>query len=145
MPSSFFNVESAVALGRLAIQSEVRWIHLNQTVGGSVRLPGAYAQVRYMLTGEEIPYSREGGVFGRVVPRCDGTTGAWELLGRISHLDLNDANITGRRLTDLTVGCNYYLNKFTRFQFNWIHSRLNDVVLGDSNANAFAFRAQIDF
>ena len=141
----FFNFESALALGRMAIQSEVRWIHLNQTVGGSARLPGAYAQVRYMLTGEKIPYSREGGVFGRVVPSNECGNGAWELLARISHLDLNDATITGRRLTDFTVGCNCYWNKFTKFQFNWIHSRLNDVTLGDSNANAFAFRAQIDF
>lgn len=141
----FFNFESALAMGRMAIQSEVRWIHLNQAAGGSARLPGAYAQVRYMLTGEKIPYSREGGVFGRVVPSNECGNGAWEVLARISHLDLNDATITGRRLTDFTVGCNCYWNKFTKFQFNWIHSRLNDVTLGDSTANAFAFRAQIDF
>ncbi len=33
----------------------------------------------------------------------------------------------------------------TKFQFNWIHSNLDDPTLGGSNANAFAFRAHLDF
>ena len=89
------------------------------------------------------------GVFGRVVPRCEWKPGegigAWEILGRISHIDLNDAGVNGRRLTDFTVGCNWYWNRYTKIQFNWIHSRLDDVVFGDSVANAFAVRAQLDF
>ena len=147
--AQFFNVETAMALGRMAMQSEVRWVSVNQTAGGTAIFPGAYAQVRYMLTGESIPYLRKTGVFGRIVPnsnfeRCSGT-GAWEVLGRVSHIDLNETGINGRRLTDLTVGCNWYWNKYTKLQFNWIHSRLADPTLGDSIANAFAVRAQLDF
>lgn len=145
----FFNLESALAFGRMAIQTEARWVSVNQSGGGTANFPGAYAQVRYMLTGEKIPYSKRSGVFGRIVPnrpvsRSEGI-GAWEILGRVSHIDLNDTGISGRRLTDFTVGCNWYLNKRTKMQFNWIHSNLNDTMLGDSTTNAFAARVQLDF
>ncbi len=147
--AQFFNFESAIGFGRMALQSEVRWIQVELPGGMTANFPGAYAQVRYMLTGEPIPYNRANGVFGRVVPCCDwtpsGGLGAWELTGRVSHIDLNDVGVDGRRLTDFTVGCNWYWNRYTKLQFNWIHSMLNDVALGDSTANAYAFRAQIDF
>ena len=145
----FINLESAIAMGRMAFQSEARWVDVDLPGGGTAQFPGAYAQLRYMLTGEVIPYNRKNGVLGRVVPRCDWTSagglGAWEILGRISHIDLNDAGINGRRLTDYTLGCNWYWNRYVKMQFNYIHSQLNDVALGDSEANTFAVRAQLDF
>lgn len=149
-----FNAELALALGRMAIQSEARWVRVQQPTGNTALFPGAYAQVRYMLTGENIPYSKKNGVFGRVVPLRDWKPvggsgspglGALELTGRVSHIDLNDAGINGRRLTDFTVGCNWYWNRYTKLQFNWIHSRLDDNSFGLSRANAFAIRAQLDF
>ncbi|MEM7453490.1 MAG: porin [Planctomycetota bacterium] len=147
--AEFFNIESAIAMGRMAIQSEARWARVEQPGGNTAVFPGGYVQFRYMLTGETIPYSRTNGVFGRVVPCCpwtpSGGIGAWEFTGRVSHIDLNDGGIDGRRLTDFTVGCNWYWNQYTKMQFNWIHSRLADPTLGDSLANAFAVRAQIDF
>ena len=147
--AQFFNIELAAANGPIAVQSEVRLVRVDPITGASFDLPGAYAQVRYVLTGEHIPYNGSGGVFGRVVPqnnfgRCGGT-GAWELLARISHIDLNDMAVTGRRLTNWTVGCNWYWNKYTKMQFNWIRSRLNDVAIGDSETDAVAFRVQLDF
>ena len=101
-----------------------------------------------MLTGESIPYKYDQGLFGRVTPSCDfghSGGGALELVARISHIDLNDGTINGRRLTDYTLGCNWYWNAKTKIQLNWIRSQLNDTVLGDSSASAFAVRAQIDF
>ncbi len=147
--AQFFNVESALALGRMAIQSEARWVGVSQPSGGTASFPGAYVSVRYMLTRESIPYNKQVGVFGRVKPNCNfdkcSGTGAWELLGRISHINLNDTGINGRRLTDYTLGCNWYWNANTKLQFNWIHSDLSDPTIGSSIANAFAVRAQLDF
>ena len=149
-----FNAELALALGRMSIQSEARWARVDQPNAGAAVFPGAYAQVRYMLTGETIPYSKKNGVFGRVVPlndwnpaRSSGTSGigAWELTGRVSHIDLNDEGVNGRRLTDFTVGCNWYWNQYTKLQFNYINSRLDDNSFGLSHANTFAARAQLDF
>ena len=145
----FINVEAAMAKGRMAVQSEARLAQVDIPGGTSAEFPGAYLMLRYVLTGEEIPYLKKEGVFGRVVPNVDwhpnGGIGAWEVVGRISHIDLNDSGINGRRLTNYGVGCNWYWNRRTKLQFNWLHSQLNDMVLGDSNANTFAARAQIDF
>jgi len=102
-----------------------------------------------MLTGETIPYNKSNGVFGRITPTNNfeksGGIGALELLGRVSHLDLNDAGVAGGRLTNFTVGCNWYWNRFTKIQFNWIRSVLDNPTFGDSNASTFALRAQVDF
>ena len=145
----FFSAEAAIGAGPWAIQSEARWARVEQADGEVLDFPGAYAQVRWVLTGEDVPYSKSAATFTRIVPNSDfnrnGGIGAWELLGRISHLDLNDGTVNGRRLTDFTVGLNWYWNRYTKLQFNWINSQLNDDDLGDSVANAFAFRAQIDF
>lgn len=101
-----------------------------------------------MLTGEQIPYNKKSGVFGCVIPNSNfdsaGGRGAWELLGRVSHIDLNDGAVLGRRLTSYTVGCNWYWNQYVKMQFNWINSQLDDAQFGDSTANAFAVRAQLD-
>lgn len=144
-----FGVESGLLLGRLHMQSEAVYAVVNQIGGATVSLSGAYAQLGYVLTGEARQFNRKNGVFGRIIPTnpvgyCGGS-GAWELAARWSYVDLNDANIVGGRLNDLTFGVNWYLNRRTKFQFNYIHGFLDDPVFGDSDADIFAWRGQIDF
>ena len=101
-----------------------------------------------ILTGEHRPYHRKTGVLGRVVPDEDFGEygcGAWEVAGRWSMLDLNDSDVRGGRLNNATLGLNWYLNKFTKFQFNYIHAFLDSPVNGNGNADIVAARAQIDF
>ena len=100
-----------------------------------------------MLTGETIAYDRRSGVFGRVAP-VNKRGGAWELAARVSYLDLNGPNAAfaaGGRLTDTTIGLNWYINAHTKFQFNWIYAALDAPVIGDGSASTFAFRGHIDF
>ncbi len=68
----FFNVEMALALGRMAVQSETRWTQVEQTGGGTLTFPAAYLLTRFMLTGEKIPYSKSNGTFGRIEPVATG-------------------------------------------------------------------------
>jgi phosphate-selective porin OprO/OprP len=150
--TNLFNLEAAAATGDLYVQSEFRWAVQDQINGPTNTFPGAYVMSRYVLTGEKIPYNRKGGVFGRVVPNDPvhfgaGGMGAWELTARWSWLDLNGTNIPGpgRNLNDLTFGMNWYLNGFTKFQFNYIHAFLDDPQLGGSDADIYALRGQIDF
>ena len=148
---NLFGVEAAAAMGPLYLQSEARWAVVKLLDGSSETLPGAYAQLRYVLTGERLPYHKKNGVFGRIVPRDNfdfhGGPGAWEATFRWSYIDLNGNGFPGpgRRLNDLTAGLNWYLNGHTKVQFNYIHAFLNDPVLGDSDADIAAVRAQIDF
>lgn len=151
---NLLNAELGASSGALHAQAEVFFAMVNQQTGPNLTFPGAYAQIGYILTGESRPYNRKAGVFGRVVPNNpfgNGGTGAWEVAGRWSYIDLNDANIQGGRLNDLTFGLNWYLNKHTKFQFNYIHAFLGSSsatsgpVITDSNADIIALRAQIDF
>jgi len=150
--TNLFNVEGAVSLGRLLLQSEARWAVVDLKDGTQNTFPGAYAHLRYVLTGETIPYNRQAGVFGRVKPAqpadiACGYWGAWEVAARVSYLDLNGIGLPGpgRRLTDVTVGLNWYLSDHVKFQFNWIYADLDDPTLGGSNAETYAFRGQIDY
>ena len=146
---NLFGAELAFASGSFYAQSEALYSHVNQAGGPALTFPGAYVFAGYFLTGEKRPYNGKSGVFGRVKPNCnvgkDGGIGAWEVAGRWSYVDLNDENIQGRRLNNLTAGLNWYLNPFTKFQFNYIHSMLNSPLNGDSTADIFATRAQVDF
>lgn len=147
---NLFGAEFAARFGSLHIESEFLVSVVDQQVGGTAVFPGAYVQAGYFLTGEVRPYEHEAGVLGRIKPRepfsrdCGGC-GAWEVAGRWSYLDLNDSGIAGGTLNDLTFGMNWYLNPFTKFQFNYIHAFLDSPINGNSDADIAAMRAQLDF
>ena len=143
-----FAAELALTAGSFHTQAELIYAVVNRLGGSTVVFSGASAQAAYILTGEHRPYNRKNGVLGRVVPdEPFGRTGcgAWEIAARWSMLDLNDADIRGGRLNDLTLGLNWYLNKFTKLQLNYIHAFLDSAVNGDSDTDIVAMRAQIDF
>ena len=48
-------------------------------------------------------------------------------------------------LNDVTVGVNWYLNQHTKFQVNWIHAMLDNTQKGNSTAELYVSRIQVDF
>jgi phosphate-selective porin OprO/OprP len=146
---NLFNVELAGSYESLYWQSEATYASIDQFSGPTVNLSGAYAHAGLFLTGEQRTYNRATGTFGRVVPLCpvggQGGPGAWELAGRWSYIDLDDENILGGRLHDVTLGVNWYLNRYTKFQFNYIHAFLTRPAAVESDADIFAVRGQLDF
>ena len=146
---NLFGMEAGTRTGSLWTQAEAYVVTLNQMRHANVTFWGAYIQAGYILTGEVRPYNKANGVFGRVTPdspvKRGGGLGAWEIAGRLSTIDLNDENIRGGRLTDMTAGLNWYLNARTKFQLNYIHAFLNREPVGKSDADVLALRAQLDF
>ncbi|WP_197530970.1 OprO/OprP family phosphate-selective porin [Bythopirellula polymerisocia] len=144
-----FGGELALVYRSLYIQSEAIYSHVDQIAGPTVDFWGAYARAGYFLTGEVRPYNRKAGVLGTVTPLCPfGTctgSGAWELAAQWSAIDLNDQNIAGGRMNNVTAGLNWYLNKNFKFQFGHIHVFLNSPGFGDSDADITAARAQVVF
>jgi len=146
--SNLFSAELATTVGSFHAQSEVIYALVDRNVGSAVGFSGVSAQAAYILTGEHRPYNKANGVLGRVVPQCNfgnGGWGAWEVASRWSYLDLNDNDIQGGRLNDLTLGLNWYLNKYTKFQANYIHAMLNSPSGVESDADIIGLRAQVDF
>ena len=75
------------------------------------------------LTGDLPPYNPRLGSFGQpkvLRPTFDGGPGAIELTARYENLDYSDL-VTGGEGWAATLGVNWYLNSFTRFQVNAIH------------------------
>jgi phosphate-selective porin OprO/OprP len=127
---------------------------------GQVFTQGHYVQVLYFLTGEHRAYERHEARFGRVVPNnnllwnpcgvCD--LGAWQVGARYGFLDLNDGPLGGGYIQDLTIGLNWFLNPFSKIQFNYVHQhvnssgRLNGVdFANDGNLDGFGVRCAYDF
>ena len=178
-----FNVLGSEMLwvdGPLSFQTEAMVNFVNQTPGVAIGplqtvnfdngtsmaiLKGAYGQVGYFLTGEHRPYDRKAGALDRIIPKSNFSPvnhddqkgwGAWEVAGRWSYLDLNDKNVRGGTINDLTAGLNWYLNPFWKMQFNYIHSMPNytrqhapggtpDSPYSRSTTNMFDLRCQVDF
>jgi phosphate-selective porin OprO/OprP len=150
---NLFNIETALVYGSFALQSETRWSMLDQTKGGGKTLGSTYVEAKYVLTGEEINYNKKNAVLTRVIPlrpldfKGNRGCGAWELAMRWSYIDLNgtNGNGPGGLLNDYTVGLNWYMNNFTKFQFNYIRSLLDQRATGTSSADFYALRFQMDF
>lgn len=141
--------------GPLSVQSEAMWLFGQRTNGQSMYFPGAYAQVGYFLTGEHRPYNRKQGAIDRIQVKrpfgnyrgddCEWGWGGWEIAARYSYIDLNSKDINGGRLKDMTLGLNWYVNNFSKIQFNYIRTFLENKAHGASTADIFGLRAQLDF
>ena len=116
----------------------------------------AYLMASYFLTGEHRGYNRKVGWFDHqkvfepffCVCTPDGIckgSGAWEVAVRWSYIDLDDAPVLGGYLDDLTFGVNWWLNPNMRVMFNYINADLNNPVRGESEADIFLTRFQVNW
>jgi phosphate-selective porin OprO/OprP len=138
-------LEAAWVNGPLSVQSEYIMAYADRLGTSDVDFDGYYVQASYFLTGEHRNYKTSEGAFSRIKPKknygAEGGPGAWEVAARYSGLDLNDNNITGGKLNDITAGLNWYLNPNTRIMWNYVYADKNDV----GQADMLMMRLQFDF
>jgi len=118
---------------------------LAPTAGGvqTVDTDGFYVMGSYLLTGEQrTEYSQQIEPICPFNPSCPGCSpGAWELVFRVSRLDMDkgvlgtaatttlaDSTRFSSGATETTFGVNWYLNKWVRTQLNWEHAWFDDPV-----------------
>ena len=141
-----FGVELAVVSGPFSFQSEMIGSIVNQRAGSEAFLWGAYGMATLSLTGEHRVFKKDSATFGRLEPTHDfnpekGHWGAWELAARVSYLDLDDGDVEGGQLRDVTAGVNWYLYSNFRWMLNYV---LSDVK-GAGITNIGLMRFQFDF
>lgn len=168
----FYHAELAGQWGAAHFQTEYLATALNTDTQGTVLLDGAYFQCGYFLTGENAGYNKQFGVmdynvtpfsdfFGLGRHKCICGWGAWEVAWRWSYLDLSridatpatppaNAGTSGNNanpgiLNESTLALNWYWNKYTRVQFNWINADYNSNFYGRSNTDIYALRFQVEF
>jgi phosphate-selective porin OprO and OprP len=145
--------ELAVVEGAFSAQAEFTWVPVNTRTNGTRFFNGWYVECNYFLTGEHRPYQTSTGTFNRVKPKRDAIgpsgawtgPGAWQLAARVSQVDLNSGVVSGGRLTDLTLGCNWYLNRFLRVSSNYILSSQESAGLNQALSHGFGLRVGFDF
>lgn len=143
------NLEALVTWGPFSVQGEYFHSWHDASAESDPSFDGWYLYGSWFLTGEHRPYRKSSGTLDRIKPnhnyRFDGSGwGAWELLARISKLDLDDEAIQGGRLTDYTAGLAWYLNPNARLLLNYIYSDLQRDGQ-DGLSHIFQTRFQIDF
>ncbi len=159
-----YNFEAAWMRGPFSLQGEYYYAETGGSLG--IYTNGAYIQASYFLTGENRGYDRHMKSFCRVHPyepffrvrTCDGIAtglGAWELAARWSWKDLESIQALFPGATfpptvigtqeNITLGCNWYLNPYSRVMLNWVHSITDYTFLGKSEGDHVGLRFQIDW
>ena len=155
-------LEGVVNVGAVQVVGEYQSVWLSRDQGfQDTRFDGGYVYLSYFLTGEHMPWDRESGTLGRIIPfqnfwlvdRCDGCRdagwGAWQVAARYSQADFSDEDVLGGEGESLTVGLNWYWNPNARMQFNYIHGEVSnrDVGAGPQAADydIYGARFMIDF
>jgi phosphate-selective porin OprO and OprP len=130
-------LEAAAVEGPVSLQAEYVRSDVSRSNGRQGRtIDGYYVYASWFLTGESRPYKNGG--FDSIKPKNSG--GAWEVAVRKSAIQ--DGN--GQRLHDLTLGCNWYINKDARLMVNYVYANYKKNI-EHGNANIFQMRGQIDF
>ena len=140
--------ELAAILGPLSFQGEYETASY-ETTKKTYNVNGYYAAISYFLTGDHRSFKN--GAFSRTKPLKDvginnGGYGAFELVARYSVLDYSDivTENYNDKVSNITMGLNWYLNSRTRLMYNMVISDFNKT--GDNNKlYANLIRLQADF
>ncbi len=106
---------------------------------------GYSGSIAWFITGEHKNYVKSKTYFDKVKPKrnfgVDGGAGAFEIALRYSAINLDDMDLTGGKMSDITAGLNWYLNPGTKVALNYIYSDVKTL----GKANIFQMRFQIVF
>ncbi len=132
----------------------------------SLAFDGGYVEGSWMITGEPRKYNTSEAAFGapkvaRQFSLKDGGYGAFELVGRYSHINLNDKStrgiatsvtggVFGGEQNVYSAGVNWYPNDFLRFMLDYDIINVDRLNAGGTTqigrrAQAIALRAQAAF
>ena len=166
-------LETALAYGPVKLQAESITTNYKGTLTGGTDydqdIKAYYASINWLVTGEKFADAYTNGVFGRIKPNSNfttgGGTGAWEVGVRFSQWNASDfagapgsvaaggfdsAKFTSKAKAT-TVGLKWITNPNTRILLNYIDTKFDTPVLISAaqgsvdSEKALTLRAQFDF
>lgn len=116
-----FSPELMLCYGRAALESQYYYMQVNRRKDlTAFHAMGAYATLRGILIGSDYRYNM--GVAGIDTP----AKGSLEAYASYNYTSLSDARsqIFGGRLNDISVGLNYYINKYmvAKLRYSYTHT-----------------------
>lgn len=131
--------ETATVWGSASLQAEYEQASIsNDDTDQKQLIDGYYVFASWFLTGESRPYKE--GSFDSIKPNND--CGAWEVAVRKSAI--NDKINNGEKLSDITLGLNWYINKNARLMMNYVYANHKKGSV-HGNARIYQMRGQIEF
>lgn len=150
--ATLLGLEAAGVYGPVSIQGEYMQADLTRETGlQDVTYNGYYVEASYFLTGESRNYSASQAKFERTKPMwsldpANGHWGAFQIMARMSNLDLNDSALNGGEMTNYTAGIKWYPNANTAVMFNYIKVDTDSrATTANDDPNIFLLRTQFDF
>jgi phosphate-selective porin OprO/OprP len=128
---TLFGAEFAAVRGPMWISAEYIRSNVSAQLVGDPAFQGSYVKLGWFLTGENKHYRANSGIFARQRPfkKYEGGNpfkkrngGAWEVVGRLSRVDLTDGLIEGGKLTDISAALSWYINATTRVELNYVYA-----------------------
>lgn len=109
------------------------------TPTGTEQFKGYYITGSWVVSGEQRPYDKKAAYARRIKP--DGKSGAWEIVGRVSQVNLNGKTVEGGMLNKMYLGLNWWASQYWRVSFGYGAGNLDkDNLVGVTNS--FVFRLQ---
>lgn len=143
-----FGFEMASQWKKFIFQSEFESANFKST-DKTRKVNSFYALISCFLTNDSKKY--KDGVFGNVSPIKplnfkNKTWGAVEVLTRFSNTNFSDIVLSDydNKITNISLGLNWYLNSNTRFMYNFVYSDFNKTY-ENPKLNAHLFRFQVFF
>lgn len=145
-----FNFEFLLIYNSLSFDAEYTTTTLTPSSGSTLKKTeynaASYsASASWFVTGEHKNYDKSKTFFDKVKPRknfgSDGGLGAIELALRYSNINLDDDDLSGGIMSNITAGANWYLNPATRVTLNYVYADVKNI----GKANIFQMRFQIVF
>ncbi len=143
-----YNVVTAEALGIYGPTSiEAEYYHTNvqrvptankTATAGNPRFNGWHVQGGYMLTGETRGYDFATGTLRN--PKPMAKSGAWEVVARLSAINLNSNGVYGGKEHNATLGLNWFVNENVRVAANYIKANIRPGSAPAATANVPAKR-----
>ena len=132
--------------GPLLLGSEFYFHSFSSVEANDPTFFGGELMFAYMLTGESKPYNPNGGnIYGFAPvdkPVLNGGWGAWEVVLRLSTLDLTEGNLKGGEFWRITPMVNWYMSKYLRLELAYGYGILDRYQL--EGATHF-FQSRIQF
>lgn len=136
------DLELIVLYNKWYLQSQYMMAHVNRFGAPDYVGAGGYVQAGYMILGEKHNYNPVTGMLFNPAPK------SLEVICRYNLTDLTDrkAGVIGGKLSDITVGANYFINEYIAAKLNYAHVMVgNDAPRGAENFDLIQARVQFSF
>lgn len=129
------------------IGSEYYFQNVTSKSEGDPQFQGGDVVTTWLITGETRMYNTVGGYFTAISPKKSVFArgpGAWELVLRYSHTDLNSGKVQGGKFGRITPMVNWYLSDNVRLEMAYGYGHLDRFDL-KGNTQFFQTRIQLQF